>query len=205
MEQQADPPGSRLSGRSVGISKGKATPSASPDMLIRTMEGRLTFWSPGMEQRYGFTNEQALGQTSHQLLKTIFPKALNEIEDTLQSQSNWSGGLIHRHSDGRSIMVVGHWYLQRAVDGRDAVVTEVHSRAVGRELADLIAMLAHELSEPLTAISNYINAAQRIADGAWPNREGLRNAMAQAANQIARGAAGINLMRDLANELRSTC
>jgi len=65
-------------------------------------------------------------------------------------------------------------------------------------------VLAHRLSEPLTAVNNYINAAQRVLDHGWPDRDSLRTALAQATSQIARGAEGVKLMRDLANELRST-
>jgi signal transduction histidine kinase len=91
------------------------------------------------------------------LLQTIYPQALNEIEETLLRQSNWNGGLIHRHADGRAVMVVGHWYLHRNAEGYDAVVSEVHSDAVGQQLGDLIAVLAHELSQPLAAITSYID------------------------------------------------
>jgi len=193
-----------LNRKTRGVNDGSRIATAPPDMLIRTVEGRLTFWPPCMEQRYGFTSEQALGRTSHQLLKTIFPQALNDIEETLQRQSNWSGGLIHHHADGRAIIVIGHWYLQRTADGQDPIVTELHSAVAGNQVADLIAVLAHRLSEPLTAVNNYINAAQRVLDHGWPDRDSLRTALAQATSQIARGAEGVKLMRDLANELRST-
>jgi two-component system sensor kinase FixL len=203
MEPPADSRGCHLDRENLGVSAPEAS-AAAPDMLIRTMDGRVTFWPPGMEQRYGFTSAQALGHTSHQLLKTLFPHALNEIEATLQHQGNWSGGSIHRHADGRPIVVIGHWYLQRAADGRDAAITEIHSDAVCRQFADLIAMLAHELSEPMTAISNYMNAAQSILDRAWPDRDSLRYAVAQTIIQIARSAEGVKLMRDLVSQLRST-
>jgi PAS domain-containing protein len=121
MDHRADVRGLLSNGQDLGTGNGEPMPSASPDLLMRTMEGRLTFWPAGMEQRYGFTSEQALGHVSHQLLKTIYPRALNEIEETLLRQSNWSGGLIHRHADGRAVMVVGHWYLHRNDSGYDAV------------------------------------------------------------------------------------
>lgn len=205
MDHRADVRGLLSNGQDLGTGNGEPMPSASPDLLMRTMEGRLTFWPAGMEQRYGFTSEQALGHVSHQLLKTIYPRALNEIKETLLRQSNWSGGLIHRHADGRAVMVVGHWYLHRNDSGYDAVISEVHSDAVGQQLGDLIAVLAHELSQPLTAINNYIDGAQRILDRAWPDLDTLRKSMVLAANEIARGAEGVKLMRDLAYGARHGC
>ena len=40
----------------------------SPAALIRGMDGLIAFWSPVMEQRYGFATEEAVGQVSHRLL-----------------------------------------------------------------------------------------------------------------------------------------
>lgn len=196
MEDRADARKSLLSSQDPGT--GEQMPTAPPDLLIRTMDGHITLWPAGMEQRYGFTSEQALGHVTHQLLKTIYPQALKEIDETLLRQSNWTGGLIHRHADGRAVMVVGHWYLHRNIEGYDAVISEVHSDAVGQQLGDLIAVLADELSQPLAAITGYIDGAQRILDRAWPDLDSLRKSMMLAADQIARSAEGVKLMRDLA-------
>ena len=196
MEDRADARESLLSSQDPGT--GEQMPTAPPDLLIRTMDGHITLWPAGMEQRYGFTSEQALGHVTHQLLKTIYPQALKEIDETLLRQSNWTGGLIHRHADGRAVMVVGHWYLHRNIEGYDAVISEGHSDAVGQQLGDLIAVLADELSQPLAAITGYIDGAQRILDRAWPDLDSLRKSMMLAADQIARSAEGVKLMRDLA-------
>jgi CRP-like cAMP-binding protein len=131
MHDRADARGSLVPSQGQDARNSGEMLTASPGLLIRTIEGRLTFWPAGMEQRYGFTSKQALGQISHKLLRTAFPQALSRIEATLLRQSNWSGGLVHRHADGRAIMAIGHWYLQRTADGRDALITEVHSDAVG--------------------------------------------------------------------------
>ena len=131
MNDRADARGSLVPSQGQDTRNGGEMLTASPALLIRTIEGRLTFWPAGMEQRYGFTSEQALGQISHQLLRTVFPQALSKIEATLLRQSNWSGGLVHHHADGRAIMAIGHWYLQPTAEGRDALITEVYSDAVG--------------------------------------------------------------------------
>jgi len=196
------------SSRSDGISHGKGTLSASPDTLIRTMDGHITFWPPDMERRYGFTSSEALGCTSHQLLKTTFPQALPEIVAKLACQKTWSGVLIHRHADGRAVMAMNHWYLHQDIRNQTALVTEAHSNIAQegniarQQLADVLAALAHELSEPLTAVSNYVDGTQRILQRGWPDLESLRNAMAQASNQIARSADGVRLLRDLVVAMR---
>ena len=90
--------------------------NVAPAMLIRTLKGRITLWSPAMAERYGFTSEQALGHVAHELLRTIFWTSQHEIEAMLLEHKSWTGGFIHRRSDGRLVMTAHHWHLH---DGRD--------------------------------------------------------------------------------------
>jgi two-component system sensor kinase FixL len=202
--------GESAGGDGVGVSHGEGRLSAPPGRLIRTMEGHITSWSADMQRRYGFTSEEAHGRTSHQLLRTIFPQALQAIEGTLQQRNSWSGGVIHRHADGRAVMAANYWYVYRDIDRDACLVTEVHSDiapdggGVFHHLADVLAALARELSEPLTAINNYVAGVQLILQHGWPDRQSVREAMAQASGQVVRGAAGVNLLRHLANDMRAT-
>jgi phosphoglycerate-specific signal transduction histidine kinase len=63
-------------------------------------------------------------------------------------------------------------------------------------------VLAHELSEPMTAISAYVNGAQRILQSGWPDLASARVAMARASDQIARGGEWLRLSRELAAAMR---
>jgi len=192
------------------VRHGQGSTTATPSMLIRTLEGCITFWSPGMVNRYGFTSSDALGRTSHQLLGTVFPRTLPEIEAVLAAEHAWRGGVIHRHADGRPIMTVNHWFLSRDGADQDWRVSELHSDVVpGGEdaydqVADLLEMLTHELSEPLTAIRNYLDGSRRILQSAWPDLHHLREALTQMRNQIARGSVGVRLLRALAVAMRDT-
>ena len=42
-------------------------------ILIRTIEGEISFWNQGAERIYGWSKEEALGRFSHELLNTRFP------------------------------------------------------------------------------------------------------------------------------------
>jgi hypothetical protein len=200
--------GAGAGGEGLGVTHGEARPGAPPGRLIRTMEGHITSWSVDMQRRYGFSSEEAEGRTSHQLLRTIFPQELPAIEITLRQQNNWSGGLIHRHADGRAVMAANHWYVFRDVDRQACLVTEVHSdiasegSGVFHRVADVLAALARELSEPLTAINNYVAGVQLILQQGWPDRQSVREAMEQASGQLVRGTEGVNLLRHLASDMR---
>ena len=117
-------------------------------MLIRSMDGRITLWSPAMKQRYGFTSDQARAQIAHQLLRTIFWKPLHEVEGALLEQKAWSGGLIHHRLDGRPVVTAAYWHLHLDVTGGEPVVVELHSDivpvgdSVSNQLADVMAILA---------------------------------------------------------------
>ncbi|MGA3000783.1 MAG: hypothetical protein ABSE20_03565 [Acetobacteraceae bacterium] len=198
------------SGRGDADGCGLEPSSAEPAMLIRTLTGHVTSWSAGMEQRYGFLAEYALGRASHELLGTAFPRALPDIVAVLVSEHTWSGGLLHRHADGNMVISVNHWFLNCDDAAQDWRVTEVHSDLVPGsddardQIADLLEVLKQELSEPLTALRNYVDGAQRILRPAWPDLENLRKAVTQMSAQIDRGVAGVHLLRELAAAMRAT-
>ena len=194
--------------QSHSVSHGRQASTTAPDRMIRTTEGRITAWSPGMQRRCGFTSEEAQGRISHQLLRTAFPQALQAIEATLEQQNSWSGGLIHHRADGTAVMTRNHWHVYHDADRQSRFVAEVHSNiaqdgsAVRDEFADVIAALAQELTEPLLAISDYVNGAQRSLQAGWPDLNSVREAIERASTQIARGADGMRLLRELADTMR---
>jgi PAS domain S-box-containing protein len=42
-------------------------------IFVRDLKNVITYWNRGAEERYGWPREQALGNSSHQLMQTIFP------------------------------------------------------------------------------------------------------------------------------------
>jgi len=180
----------------------------APAMLIRTLRGRITLWSPAMEERYGFTSEEALGRMAHELLRTIFSTSQHEIEAMLVKRKSWDGGFVHRRSDGRLVMTAHHWHLHEAGDQdgpllselhSDVVVTDAHDAAV---LADIIGGIGQELSQPLTVVSNYLGGASRLPQPPWTDEGKSSRALAAAAEQIDRIREGIGLFRHLGDMLR---
>jgi len=62
-------------------------------VLIRDMDSRIVLWSLGAEKLYGHTRDEAVGQISHDLLRTQFPETLESIDQKLQ---------MHRHLGRRT-------------------------------------------------------------------------------------------------------
>ena len=183
--------------------------SDAPAALIRTMEGHIAFWSPAMEQRYGFAAEEAVGQISHQLLDTTSWQALDEIEAVLLNQDIWDGGLIHHRADGQPVMAANHWHLHRETGGRGALVTELHTDIVpggtllGFQLADILTTMAQELSEPLTAISGYISGRAEVTPTglAGPDLR-PRSGLNRSCHSLARANEILGRLRALGENLR---
>ena len=43
-------------------------------IFVRDVDDVITYWNKGAEGLYGWTREEALGQVSHALMRTIFPR-----------------------------------------------------------------------------------------------------------------------------------
>jgi signal transduction histidine kinase len=181
--------------------------AGAPSALIRTLDGRITYWSPEMEHRYGFAPQEAVGQVAHKLLRTTSWQTLGEIETILIAENSWRGGLIHYRADDQPVIASHHWRLNQA-EGRTRLVTELHSDLVpagttaASDLADVIAAISHQLSEPLTAIGAYMSAARRALEPAWPDRLQSSQAIDRAIRQLARVRETLNRMRALGTKLR---
>src|SRR6185503_4000491 len=74
-------------------------------------------WNTGCERLYGYSREQALGRSSHELLETIRPLRLDEFLTHLSERREWSGELCHHTRDGREVVVESRQQVV-VVDGR---------------------------------------------------------------------------------------
>ena len=99
-------------------------------IMVRNADGTIRYWSDGAQKLYGWGSQDALGVTSHRLLKTIFPAPLEVIETHLRNKGYWEGQLIHERRDGSKVKVASHWELQQNPSSKDQSITvvEVNSR-----------------------------------------------------------------------------
>ncbi len=101
-------------------------------ILVRDTESRIVFWSRGARETYGFTREEALGQISHELLKTVFPMPYEKITQTLLEKGEWKGELKHTTANGERVVVDS---IQVRRDGEPAGFLEVNRDITTREIA----------------------------------------------------------------------
>ena len=93
-------------------------------VMLRDLDGTIRFWSEGCCRLYGWTAEEAIGRSSHELLQTVFPISLADLNATLLRDDGWIGELHHRARDGTEIIVLANKVLHRHGDGRSDVLME---------------------------------------------------------------------------------
>lgn len=141
--------------------------------LVRDMDNRIVLWTRGAQQLYGHTQEEALGHSSHELLKTDFPQPLVEIERALETNGVWEGELNHRTRDGTRVVVASQWVLHRDAKGKPFRILEVnaditalkHAEALQTRSQKLEALgtlaggIAHDFNNILAAINGSASLA----------------------------------------------
>jgi PAS domain S-box-containing protein len=131
-------------------------------VLIRDLAGRILFWNTGTEQMYGWTSEEALGKTTHALLRTEFPRPLEEIKARLFSRGYWAGELVHTHKDGSTLLVASRWVLHRDEEGRPRAILEINNDITERRRAEeQVRRLNEELELRVAERTAQLEAANR--------------------------------------------
>jgi PAS domain S-box-containing protein len=105
-------------------------------VFVRDMNDVITYWNRGAEELYGWTSEEALGQVTHQLTRTIFPEPLDQINAKLLRTGHWEGELIHTKRDGTRVVVATRWSLQRDEQGRPCAILETNNDVTERKEAE---------------------------------------------------------------------
>ncbi|PXA76762.1 PAS domain-containing sensor histidine kinase [Caulobacter sp. D4A] len=98
--------------------------TAREPILVRDLEGRILFWNQGCETLYGHSREAARHAHAPQLLETVFPAPLEEINARLLAQGAWRGEVTRRLADGRKGVIDLRWSLRRDASGAPVEILE---------------------------------------------------------------------------------
>jgi PAS domain S-box-containing protein len=160
-------------------------------ILSMDWNGTITFWSLGAEQMYGWRREEAVGRICHDLLRTVFPQPLSEIESKLVSTGHWEGELGHTGRDGGHLRVSSRWALRRDAQGRPQGYLEINTDVTERRRIDeqlqhtqkleslgvLAGGVAHDFNNLLTGILGNASLALDAIPPHHPNHTLLEEVM----------------------------
>ncbi len=158
-------------------------------IFVRDMSDVVNYWNRGAQELYGWTAEEAIGQRSPELLRTVFPAPGAEIRAELLRSGRWEGELVRSRADGAQVVVASRWSLRRDEQGRPAAILETNNdiserkrreqeiRALNEELGKRSAELeiinkeleafaysvSHDLRAPLRHMAGYTELLQKNA------------------------------------------
>jgi PAS domain S-box-containing protein len=102
-------------------------------IFVRDMSDVITYWNRGAQELYGWTDKEAMGRRSQELLQTIFPTPLEDIRAELLRTSRWEGELKKTKADGTQVVVASRWSLRRDEQERPAAILETNNNITERK------------------------------------------------------------------------
>jgi len=135
---------------------------ANDSIIIRDLDNRINYWNQGSERLYGWTKLESVGQYTHILLKTEFPKSREEVFSEFLAKGYWEGELIHTKRDGTKITVASRWTLQRDDRGNAIAMLEINNDITQRKQAEAaIHQLAEREREKANQLKQTLEELQR--------------------------------------------
>jgi two-component system, LuxR family, sensor kinase FixL len=197
------------------------TASSSDGIIVVDTARIIRVYNPAAEKMFGYAAHEA---DNHDITLLFPPDRRadeeNLVKNVLSGQSVRNLDTFWRHKDGSEIPIfLSAAPLPNARENITGALITIHDAAPERaqaikdaaleaELAhvsrlsamgEMSAAIAHELNQPLTAVTNYVKAAQRFLSAEAPSSGQLHNArdaMQKAADQTIRAGTIIRYLRD---------
>lgn len=109
------------------------------------LDEKIIYWNRGAERLYGWTDNEAIGKSPHELLQTKFSVPIEEIARQ-RLEGGWQGELVHTKRNGTKITAESHWTTLKDVQGKPTGWLEINRDISERKQAEeLVRSLSGEL------------------------------------------------------------
>ncbi|HLZ59920.1 MAG TPA: PAS domain-containing sensor histidine kinase, partial [Ktedonosporobacter sp.] len=112
-------------------------------ILTRDPINRVLSWNKGAEKLYGWTEQEALGRVTHNLLKTRFPISRSTLDALLEQRGEWEGELTHTCRDGSTVIVESRQVLVRDETGQPLAILEINRDITKRRRLEQAEQVTH--------------------------------------------------------------
>ncbi|MFM0060865.1 PAS domain S-box protein [Paraburkholderia phytofirmans] len=105
-------------------------------IVVHDMDDRITFWNHGAQTLYGWTADQAIGQSLQEMTRTSFPVPYEQVLAELLRSDRWHGELQRVRSDGTAVLISSRAALWRDAEGNPRAVLATNNDITGRRHAE---------------------------------------------------------------------
>lgn len=190
-------------------------------IIVCSWDCTIRIWNTGAEKLYGWKASEVIGRNCWELLRSQASIPLEVIRGELLDNGIWEGELLEATREGHKVNILSRWSLSRDSQGQPKSIlatnndiTDVrlaeealhHSQAqlahVSRVtmVGELAASIAHEVNQPLAAITTYGEAALRWLSRPVPNLEEACAAVERMGGDARRASEVIRRIRGLLNK-----
>ncbi len=121
-------------------------------IFVWRIGGVIESWNRGAEQLYGYSESEALGRVTHELLRTTHSTPWPETEARLRQYGNWEGELRHITKQGRAVTVASRHQLIAGADGAELILETNRDITEIKRAAETSARLAAIIQSSKDAI-----------------------------------------------------
>jgi len=183
--------------------------AANDAIWAADLNERMTYWNKGAERLYGWSKDEAVGKSPHELLRTQFPVPLHEIARQ-RRLGGWRGELVHTKRDGTTVTVASSWTPLKDAQGNVAGWLQINTDISGQKRSEeslrlltgrLLRMQDEErrrLARELHDSAGQIVAAISMNLSPWESADGKVNPEVAAAIRES-----LALVNELSGELRT--